>query len=733
MLTIEPPYYQVRGIVLFRDHADPDQFYYLPPPPRLARSGARPLFTLLKYRRDLTDNPALDPTRARGAGLAFFEVEAALDPGQVAALTSEVASQAGRPDARLVPVLFRSGEVRALIAHAEGDRFIQDLSEVHAAPIAAPHHAAFALALSAEGATLMQRAAAGGPLPVGVAYELRFLALTPALHARVHMDYSRVYDRFAASIGFQYKNYVRAELDAELQWLVEHDIVKIEITAFTDTEDQKRQQQLVHDLIVARLQQDFFQPNLPPDPTSQGNPMLSQLLGAISGGGGGKEPSSSSALFVLKAKYQMEKVLKTFDLVFDSRTAIELTHVITGFLSALLQGGEPPDIREIDLDDPFFSSLEVSISSTADFGEMADLRELNVHLSFADYRKSYTFSRKDAGPFTFQAPLTRPAEDEYGYEVEYLFDPDGGQGPARIAAGPFRSRHRALAVNPAEHLTYRRARFLLGPVDATRVPRIHVRVRAPGPEGQDDLAREEFVLDAADREHVFRQRLLPTATELAPLRVRTEWEDASGARHAGDEEDVGGDSYVVLGPFRDVLEVLVQPAVDWQKVSGVRVELRYEDGDYVVDRVLEFTAPAAQRVEVPILDARRRQYRWSGVLVHKDGPPQELTWQAADRQLLVVGPEKRAEREVRMVLVGTGAEVLGVRVDLWAVGAGGDEQQFSVFLRPGQETEKGVALPLDRDGQLAYRYEVRRYTAAGEELLRSGQGNSPMLVVQASK
>ncbi len=67
MLTIKPPFYQIRGVTIFRDHERPDDFYYLPPRAALARQGDRLSCTLFKYRRDLTDNPALDPTRARGA------------------------------------------------------------------------------------------------------------------------------------------------------------------------------------------------------------------------------------------------------------------------------------------------------------------------------------------------------------------------------------------------------------------------------------------------------------------------------------------------------------------------------------------------------------------------------------------------------------------------------------------------------------------------------------------
>ena len=236
MLTIDPPFYQVRGMTVFRDHANADQFYCLPGIVALATSGpAKTLaFTLYKYRRDLTDNPALDPSRARGGGLALFEVEIPIP--QPEALRSDVASLAQRPNARVDPVLFRSGTVHAIAAHASGDNFVEDLVETSKAPIAAPYHSAFALALSAEGASLFEQAlvmdGSGGQAPIGVVYEMRFLALTPSLHAKVTMDYDRIYDHFAASIGLTVY-YVSLRLDLDLSWLVEHDLVHIDIIAFT--------------------------------------------------------------------------------------------------------------------------------------------------------------------------------------------------------------------------------------------------------------------------------------------------------------------------------------------------------------------------------------------------------------------------------------------------------------------------------------------------------------------
>ena len=74
MLTIEPPFYISSRSHDFRDTVDPDQFYYLPGTPHLARNAPTSRSSSTSTARDLpTTGP--DPTRAPGAGLALFDVD----------------------------------------------------------------------------------------------------------------------------------------------------------------------------------------------------------------------------------------------------------------------------------------------------------------------------------------------------------------------------------------------------------------------------------------------------------------------------------------------------------------------------------------------------------------------------------------------------------------------------------------------------------------------------------
>jgi hypothetical protein len=739
VLTIEAPL-SAHGVTIFRDHQDPDQFYFLPGLPALTS------FTLYKYRVAVASDGS-DATKAPGAGMALFEVE--IPQPKLAPLVDEIKQTTGRENPRLTQVLFSSADVHAVLPRqGDNDQLFPDLAETHAAPLTTPHHTAFGLALTAAGATFMQRAATAPPppdddgtgtpapapetaIPVGVVYELRFLALTPALHARVTMNYEQIYSKFSASVSLQYY-YVKAALDLDLAWLVEHDYVKIDITQFTDDDDAKRQRDLVMQLVTARIQNDFFKSGLPAEQDSaQPSGPLASLLGGLVGGSG-KNINSSSAMFVLKAKYEMTNQQKDFTLVYDSRTAVELTHTASAHLSTLAQG-KSPKILEIDTSDPFFAKLNVKVLSVLDFDSLADVLDGTVNVTFHDKQPaSYLLSRAGSGPFTYEVALPSPTDDQYTYDVKYDFDLDHGQGPARLEAGPFPSRSRALVVNPLLHFRYRQVRFVLGPVDPAMVPRIHMRVRVPGQErGAPDFAREEFVLSAAQPEHVFRVHG-PIAGDPFRVRARANWEDAHGTIHDGDESEVAANALLVLGPYVETVPLYVSPSAEWAALTQIVIEVLYQDGDYVLDKTLTFPAAAkgaAQRLAIPLLDATKRRYKWRMTVFKNDGTSTQTDWAEADGTVLAPSTIVKTTADVRVVWVGSPGDAFGLRVDVFAENPSGDESLVSTFLRAGVDGDKVVQLPFDRDGHLAYRFTATKIGPSGETVVRSATGQTTTLIV----
>jgi hypothetical protein len=722
----------VGPVTVFRDDQDPDQFWYLPGQVRLApQPTGDDALSVLEYRFDPSTVPAGAPI-----GGAFVSLETELFEPKAGGLAAAVAGATGRDHARVTPVAFRSGSVR-LIAGPPGDPVAAppptdagaaapDTVDGDAdsdpgklgqapAPLVSPYHAAFGLTVPPEQATLLAQAAQGGTLPIGVVYEMRFLALTPALHAHVTMNYDQIYEHFAASIGFTY--YVSVRLDLELSWLIEHDLVHIEITQYTDAADQARQQQLVLQLVQARIQGDFFHSGLP---QPGGNTSLGSMLG--------EQITSSTAYVTVKARYDFAQERKDFDLRYDGQTAVELTHVASGFLHAMAADATTaPVVRQLDLTDPFFRRLDVAVYLAVDFDQLPDLREVVVGLAHRETRGAFVATRESSGPYRFQADLTEAGDDEYEYTITYQFAPESDAGPAQVALAARRTHDRALVVG-VTGMRIVRVPVLLAPLAAGLVTAAPVQLRAL--DGSTEQARGTVTVDAAHPQAQWYRRL-PDAPAPPRIVAQVGWVGADGQTHEGDEAPVDG-AVIASGPIRDQIEVTVVPAADWAAVRQVLVDLRRTDRDLVQERRVTFTpqATTAPPVVLGLSDAAQRSYEWRQVVLFADGTSDQSPWATTDALTLLVGPHPTAAAAVTVTVtwLGDKGSALGVRVDFYQTPAGGAEQSVdSVLLQPA--SPQAVAhVPVDGGG-LHYRYEMTRIDATGQTVIRSGVESNRVLVV----
>lgn len=713
MITLENPL-AINGTVLFRDGSDPDLFWVLPTAARLAaRPDGTSSFTLLEYRT------------ADGSGGGFAELELELDvPGGAA-----LAAQTGRDNARIVPVAFRHGSVSLLSVTGTGDALVESVLGATSAPLFAPFHTVFALDVTPQGAALLAQSATAPTLPVGAVYELTFLAQTPALHAHVTMDYQRIYDHFSTSLGFTY--YVNARIDVDLQWLVEHDLIRIDITQFSDAADADRQRAAVMDLVAARVQADFFRSALP---TDAAQPALAGALGQLMARGLGEKVNSSTALFTLKARVDIERELKTFELFYDGRTVEELTHVVSGFVGAMVAGSDAaPDIRQITANDPFFATLDVSVIVGIDFDDVPDLREAAVTLTYGAHVETFVATRDAPGPFRFTCPFDAAAP-AYTTHVEFHFDPTSTAGPATIAMPDAARRDRVLVVSTADAFQVCRVHLTGVGGGHGLVASMPVGLSLVGADGTT-LVRDEVVLDDAHPQADWCRRVPGTV----PPRVRaqTDWVDGNGQRHAGDPVDVIGSNVVARGPFVGAAEVVVQPVVDWTAVTQVAVQVRHAVLGTQQDVSLLFSAAAGtdpKSVTLALTDVRDRGFEWQATILRADGTTAVSPWRPADSSLLLVADDTAGRAVVRVVWLGDTGTALAMRVDFWTAGDGGagEQQVASTILQPGS-TDVTVTWPspgLAAGAVPTYRYEVHRLDASGDTVVTRGTDGGGLLVVR---
>jgi len=423
MLYLDNPIGSMHGLMVYRDHANPRLFYYMSERPRISRTAqGRPEMSLIKYKRDLTDNPAFDPTQAKslGGGLFTFTVDLGVDAGVLGAVRSDLSRRVSG-EINLSPIQFRGGTVRLSTTkkatEAEGGgatsgfAFFEEVLGATVPTLLGDNRAVFSIVLTQEGATLIEAALASGISPVGVIYELNTLAMRPAFHVKAVAEYSRIYEHFEMEMGIRSRvgrTAMAAEINDAWQKLVEIGAVKIEVLQFTDDDDLRKQATDALAWFQNELLKDFFKSNLQPPSfmaRGSGQGMLAQLntlFGALQSGQAGAPtsprmgdpaPQGQSApppqtqrdgvtttsqvnqsaqtqtqgqgdelQVAFSLKHFRQEELKRREIDYSMQTAVSWDFGAQGMFDTITRGLDPRSvISEIDLDDEFFRRILVDV------------------------------------------------------------------------------------------------------------------------------------------------------------------------------------------------------------------------------------------------------------------------------------------------------------------------------------------------------------------------------------
>jgi hypothetical protein len=307
MLYLDQPIGPINGLIIYRDHADKSQFYFVPERPRLAKNDGVPEFVFLKYRRDITDNPDFDPEakQALGGGFLAFTVDLGVDDDQLGEIKRELARFADGGEVKLAPVQFRKGSVRLSIAkdtaeapgappdQPKGMSFFEEIYGATTPSLFGFNRATFGVVLPQEGATMVEAALRSGISPIGVLYNLELLGLRPAFNVKITAEYHRIYDHLEAQFGARGQIYAVAlgvDIAAAFQKLRDDGAIKVEVMQFTDDDNLRKQSDAAFDWFKTQLVNDFFKSSLnPPGFMSQSNGgggllgQLQSLLGNLGG------------------------------------------------------------------------------------------------------------------------------------------------------------------------------------------------------------------------------------------------------------------------------------------------------------------------------------------------------------------------------------------------------------------------------------------------------------------
>ncbi len=278
---------ELHGITLFRDYNAPNRFYYMPRSPHLTIEAGQPMFQLLIYRRDITDNPDYRAGDRPGGGFLTMTVDLGVSEATLAAIRGELE---GRVDGEvdLVPVPLEGGSVRisalgasagaapALAGAAEpteggaserrGPHFVENILGAARPSLYGDNRAVFTLELSHEGALLMRASLQDpGASQVAVIYDLEYRGLMPAYEARITIDFRQVYTFLRSRFTLNTLVF-RADIDNETERLIKEGHIKIEDVDYLSQDPAKmvERAQRLRELAKELATWSFFRPGLQP-------------------------------------------------------------------------------------------------------------------------------------------------------------------------------------------------------------------------------------------------------------------------------------------------------------------------------------------------------------------------------------------------------------------------------------------------------------------------------------
>lgn len=658
MLYLKPPFHIIEGTAVFPDHASDRQFYFMPEMPHLTtlRDAATgldvPQLQLIKFRGD-----------AGTGGFLTFEVNLGLGQDRIAAIAAELKRiHQLREDPVLAPVILEGGTVRLIILGRASDqngqpildddqqqRFVVRQAHASSPALYGDNQAVFSVELDQDGVQLIESSIVNSELmPVGVIYSLDFLALRPAFSVRITADWNRVQTHFEESFRAEVL-FSSVEIDKVVDKLIEDQVVVIEVDSFLpEGEDAGswvgRRDQAI-DQFKDMVLENFFQPSIEPmkeekdgwDRFTDTAERLA-LLGATGGWGGIAKFSyvkrDLTRIDQKRANLQMNERVTVRRSIYPQATLKGLGRFLRD-----AQGQIDVDrfIQAVTLDDPWFDKREVQAHSLVDF-DHDHVDSVNVTLTYDRQPRTVRLTKAaPSGKASWNSLVTNGAmvrDVDYDYRVNFT-GVDTAERPGLLVAPPQVTIGDEFEISPRaeRHYFVDDVQFATGPMPWDRYPQIFVEVRYTDAVQAIRLA-ETFVLTKDRAEATWtRFRLDPARAE---YEVRVTYLAVDHHDIVVDWATTDQERLVVKDPHPLRRSVLVAPAVDWDLVAIIFVELRYLDLVNSVDEGQTLTFFNTPEDKVPksftinLVDGNQRLVSYTATIV------------LADNRTIVVPPSMTA-------------------------------------------------------------------------------------------
>ena len=673
MLLLDSRSRIINGLSVFPDHADPEQWYYMPTAPHLTtlRDSALgldiPQFMLLGFRGD-----------AGNGGFLNFDCNVGASQRQVDDLAREIANAENlRNTPRIAPIPLEGGTVRLMMlgkdsatppptgtpATPAGPQFVLKMDHSANPSLYGDNQAAFSVQLDQDGFTVMQQVLDGEILPVAVVYSLEFLGLRPAYNIRLKVDWDRVQKHMDESFSTSFL-IVSTEIGKAVDELIDKRAIVLESDTFVAEGDDTKGIIDRRDAALAQVRsmitEAFFNVSLPPwTPEKKpdweramdavGRFAANQSAQAAGGPAMGLLPSFSYKRMDYK---RMDK--KALNVNFSERVAVK-KHIhpqghLQSLFATLRDGRVPMDrfVKQVSLDNEWFKKRKLRVTARNDLAA-DDIASINVRAAYGDKpqnalltpaaleAKFEWFSQIDAGK-----PLRDVAME---FEVQFK-NVDTTKRPAKLKSKPWTVDIDNVEIVPRELYS-----LITVPVIAENFPwdrysSVEVQLRYSD-EANDIAQHDTLRLTQEAPSANWKMFVLDpdkTTFEVKKVFRALDNRDVEHGWQASDETQV-----TLRNPFPTRRVVQVVPSVDWTQVQEAFVDFRYEDpaNNVLVEESMSFTEGSSSKAfSVDLRNPAQKSVFYRISLQYKDSRFVELPESMTNASRIAIKPDAKGRRIV---------------------------------------------------------------------------------------
>lgn len=721
MLYLNPPFVTVKGVSAYPDHADPLQWYYLPMSPRLSvrEDGGHevPAFSLIQF---------VGGTGATG-GLLTFDVDLRLDDGVIEEVAGEIRGALHLPTTpNLAPVPLEDGTVSLTVLTTDDaappagatPRF--SVRSVHAArpSLYGTNRAAFSVALDQDSSVLVERSLDGELVPIGVVYDLAFLALRPAYAVRLHIDWERVQHRLDEMFEVD-EVFTSAQISEAVDELDEKKVIDLQDDLFVPEGEDSASVVRNRDRALAQVQDmitdAFFTASIdpqrePPDGWDRAIELHDDFQRSVVTGGG-----LLPTFTYTRADYRRVD-RKRLDVNFSERVTVRRSihpqaH-LTGIGAAIKASGLPRDtfVRKIDLDDPWFHRRRVRVQSRVDLAAL-QISSVEVELRYHDQVRGVVIDQPDqAKDVEWASVVVDGAMDMpvQGRMVLNLAPVDDVERPARIEAPPKVVETEAWNLDATALLRAETVPIRTDGVPWERWSKVEVTIRYADAERG---VRQQSTLELDQQRPGWDYVLFVMTGGTTTFDYRVRYIGRDGRQdHVREWTTIDEGEVRLRDPFPTKRGVMVVPQLPWAEVERMFVDLRYEDPahDIRYETTLDFDQghKAPGTFDVDLRDPLRRRVWWKALVLYTDGRSVDVGPSETTDSRIVVRPDMPRHRVVSVSADLTGPDAKGVAdVVVTVTRPGSDQVVAELTFRPGDPPQE-FGFDHTSDADAAYRYAL---------------------------